>query len=71
MTFYFKTLVIFKACPVVTVSSPSFFFFSFASIDFHIQLVGAFTSTAITSEIIQYVMQSGIGNKIPHVLSEF
>jgi len=40
----------------------------FTSMDFCIQLVGAFTFTAITFEIIQYMMQSGIDNKIPHVL---
>lgn len=40
----------------------------FASMDFCIQLGGAFTFIAITSEIIQYVSQSGIDNRMPHVL---
>lgn len=40
----------------------------FTNMDFCIQLVGVFTFRAITFEIIQYIMQSGIDNKILHVL---
>lgn len=50
MTFYFKTLVILRACLVITMSSP----YVLQVWIFCIQLVGAFTFTAITFEIIQY-----------------
>lgn len=42
----------------------------FVGMDFCIQFVGAVTFTAITFEIIQYMKQSSIDNKIPPVLMQ-
>lgn len=42
----------------------------FVGMDFCIQLVGAFTFPAITFEIIQYMKQGSIDNKISHVLMQ-
>lgn len=43
----------------------------FPDMDFCIQLLGVFTFRAITFDIIRYVMQSGIDDKILLVLWEF
>lgn len=42
----------------------------FVGMDFCIHFVGAFTFPAITFEIIQYMKQSSIDNKIPLVLMQ-
>lgn len=42
----------------------------FVAMDFCIQLVGAFTFPAITFEIIQYMKQASIDNKILHFLMQ-